>query len=555
MSHATPRRADANRNLLFGILARQMDFIGRDALIAAMNAWVLDKAKPLGQILREQGKLAEDEYALLEGLVRKHLEKHGNDPQRSLAALNSVGSVRQDLQQVADAAVQASLAHLSGHAAKPDPDATNYGAADPSATRGPAVGAPTSAGLRFRILRPHAEGGLGKVSVAFDEELRREVALKEILGGQADSPESRARFLLEAEITGGLEHPGVVPVYGLGQFADGRPFYAMRFIKGASLKDAIRRFHEAEKDTGRDRGQRALELRRLLGRFVDVCNTVAYAHSRGVLHRDLKPDNILLGPYGETLVVDWGLAKVVGHQEWVDGSTQEPLQLASGSRSDFTRAGSALGTPQYMSPEQAAGRLDQLGPAGDVYSLGAVLYCLLTGRPPFDGADVAAVLRQVREGSFQEPRVVNPSVPHKLESICLKAMSSMPEDRYPSALALADAVERWLADEPLSGYAGHVFTLSADGRATSLSPNFEARYGWSRDEWIGKHFAPLVHPEDLPRVMLLLQKALEGEAPPAFTVRVLTKSGQYVTSEILAIPQLLEGKVIGLMGISRLVGD
>src|SRR5262249_25084566 len=143
-----------------------------------------------------------------------------------------------------------------------------------------------------------------------DAELNREVALKEIQDRHADDPLSRARFVLEAEITGGLEHPGIVPVYGLGHHQDGRPYYAMRFVKGDSLKEAIARFHEPA--PGRDPGERALALRKLLRRFLDVCNAVEYAHSRGVLHRDLKPGNILLGPYGETLVVDWGLAKATG---------------------------------------------------------------------------------------------------------------------------------------------------------------------------------------------------------------------------------------------------
>src|SRR5262249_7865960 len=178
-------------------------------------------------------------------------------------------------------------------------------------TQVPSVGTPTSSGLRFRILRPHAKGGLGEVFVALDSELNREVALKEIQPRFADHPEARTRFLLEAEITGGLAHPGIVPVYGLGHYADGRPFYAMRFIQGDSLQDAITRLHQAEVPD-RDPGERTLALRGLLGRFIDVCEAVAYAHSRGVLHRDLKPGNVMLGKFGETLVVDWGLAKTVG---------------------------------------------------------------------------------------------------------------------------------------------------------------------------------------------------------------------------------------------------
>src|SRR6185437_7093561 len=189
------------------------------------------------------------------------------DPQQSLAAVSSIKSVRQELQQIADADVQASLAYVS---AARDSEEDRYASRASSS-----VGQPSSAGLRFRILRPHAKGGLGQVSVALDEELHREVALKEIQDRHADDPNSRSRFLLEAEITGGLEHPGIVPVYGLGSYADGRPYYAMRFIRGDSLKEAIERFHKDER-LQRDPGERAVQFRELLGRFVDVCNAIAY---------------------------------------------------------------------------------------------------------------------------------------------------------------------------------------------------------------------------------------------------------------------------------------
>src|SRR5262249_20773348 len=161
-------------------------------------------------------------------------------------------------------------------------------------------------------------------------------------------------------ITGRLEHPGVVPVYGLGCDAEGRPFYAMRFVRGQSLKEAIERFHQVQTSNGSDPRRRNLELRQLLNRFVAVCNVMSYAHSRGVIHRDLKPANILLGPYGETLVVDWGLAKVVGRGESApkDGGAELTLQPGSGSGSSETLPGTALGTPAYMSPEQAEGRLE-----------------------------------------------------------------------------------------------------------------------------------------------------------------------------------------------------
>jgi tetratricopeptide (TPR) repeat protein/tRNA A-37 threonylcarbamoyl transferase component Bud32 len=311
----------------------------------------------------------------------------------------------------------------------------------------PVLAAAAAAGPRFRVVRLHAKGGLGIVFLARDPEVNREVALKEIQDRYADDPGCRARFVREAEITGRLEHPGIVPVYGLGSYADGRPYYVMRFIRGESLGQAVARFHEAESPT-RDRGERALALRQLLRRFVDVCNTIAYAHSRGVLHRDLKPENVMLGGYGETLVVDWGLTKASGRSEAPPDEAAPVVSEDVG----LTQTGVAMGTVSYMSPEQAAGAIDRLAPASDVYSLGATLYCVLAGRPPFAGDGSRAMLARVRAGDFPPPRLVNPGVDRALEAVCLRAMACAPEARYDSARALADEVERWLADEPVSAW-------------------------------------------------------------------------------------------------------
>ena len=208
-------------------------------------------------------------------------------------------------------------------------------------------------GRRFRVIRPHAEGGLGAVFVAIDRELNREVALKQILEHRADEPVNRRRFMMEAKITGSLEHPGIVPVYSLGRDDAGRPYYAMRFIRGISLREAIAAFHNNEVVV-KDPGQRSLALRKLLGRFLDVCDAIEYAHSRGVLHRDLKPSNVMLGSYGETLVVDWGLAKMAGQPSETSGSTEPVLTIESDSEEQLTAMGQRVGTPSYMSPEQAA---------------------------------------------------------------------------------------------------------------------------------------------------------------------------------------------------------
>ena len=389
------RKSITNRNVLFGIFALQNGFISKESLVTARKTWVLNKHKPMRQILREQDALETDTLALLEALVQKDLAMHGNDAGKESCCGQFPGRrVLDELQQVSDSDVQKSLAHAASDATIDLVPETKV-----------SVGVSSSKGLRFRILRPHAKGGLGLVYVAHDEELNRDVALKEIQDRHADHPESRSRFMLEAEITGGLEHPGIVPVYGLGQYADGRPFYAMRFIRGDSLKEAIAKFHA----DGRPWREKSLELRELLERLIDVCNALQYAHDRGVLHRDLKPGNIMLGQYGETLVVDWGLAKPLGAQSRKARPCRADVASASGSGSTGTMQDSAVGTPQYMSPGKppapwinSARRHPQPRPT---------LYGGCAGRSPFETskdagakADLGVLLQRVRRAIFPRPR-------------------------------------------------------------------------------------------------------------------------------------------------------
>lgn len=429
----------ADRNLLIGVLAVQMEFVTRDQLIRAMNAWLLDKTLSLDTILWQQSVIDDDTQRLLVGLVDKHIALHSGSATESLASISQTVGIPVDLNQIADAEISKTMSLLPQVQKHPDP----------LVTAAPPLAKPMAAsGIRFRVLRPHSAGGLGTVSVACDEELGREVALKEIKESFADHAESRRRFLIEAEITGCLEHPGIVPVYGLGQYADGRPFYAMRFIRGESLQNAIDRF-QADKELDLNPHRRELELRKLLRRLIDVCNAMEYAHSRGVLHRDLKPDNVMLGKYGETLVVDWGLAKADDQIE-ITNRNEPPLKLLSGGGTSSTQMGACLGTPAFMSPEQASGRLDLMRATSDIYSLGATLYAILTGRAPITEGNLENVLRQVRSGEFQRPRAHDTRIEKPLEAICLKAMALKPEDRYESAAGFAADLERWLADEPVS---------------------------------------------------------------------------------------------------------
>jgi eukaryotic-like serine/threonine-protein kinase len=440
-------KADTDRNLLFGILALQMDFITREQLITAIHAWTTDKSKAVGEILLDQGAFDQADHSILAAMVARHIAKHDGEPAHSLATLRSENDLREIVDAVTDEDVQASLDFLGGGGAPP----SSHSFAETTIAFSDHVRSADAA--RFLVLRPHAKGGLGQVFVARDQELGREVALKEIRADKANDSQLRARFVLEAEINGNLEHPGIVPVYSLGARGDGRPYYAMRFIQGDSLKMAVDRFHKSTRNG--DRAKRVLGLHQLLRRFVDVCDAIAYAHSRGVLHRDLKPANIMLGNYGETLIIDWGLAKVTGRRDVHDGDDPlaETLVPPSGGSSNPTLPGSAMGTPQFMSPEQAEGRLDLHGPATDVYGLGATLYAILTGKPPIISASLDETLARVRSGEIVPPRHVRSDVARPLEAVCLKAMSLRREDRYASPREMADDVERWLADEPVSVYA------------------------------------------------------------------------------------------------------
>lgn len=224
----------ADRNLLFGILALQNNFISRESLLAAFTEWIVNKHRPLGEILCEQGKLTPSQNDLLRALAEEHIKQHGNDPEQSLAAVSPVGAIQEELRKLGDRQLLDKLPLLSA-SAMTDSFSKVFAMSSDA----------TPSGSRFRVLRPHAKGGLGEVFVARDLELHREVALKEIQSKFADYADCRTRFVLEAQITGGLEHPGIVPVYGLGQYADGRPFYAMRFIRGDSLAEAIQRFHQS----------------------------------------------------------------------------------------------------------------------------------------------------------------------------------------------------------------------------------------------------------------------------------------------------------------------
>jgi WD40 repeat protein/serine/threonine protein kinase len=429
-----------SRDLLFGLVALERGLIDRDQLISAFAIWSETLDRSMSEILVGQGALNEAGRAFAERIARKRIASRDVDSEERA---RSQATGRRNRQSSGEHASPATLSYRS-------PSAPGAIADDPHKTTAgsPAVSDAPASAERYPIVRPHARGGLGEVFLALDTELDRQVALKELRAYHAHDPVSQSRFILEAKVTGRLEHPGIVPIYGLGRYADGRPYYAMRFIEGETLKQAIERFYSAD-TLPRQSREGEIAFRRLLRSLIDACNAVAYAHSRGVVHRDLKPENIMLGRFGETLVVDWGVAKPQAETE--HEPNDEIAADTSYLESSLTRPGTTLGTPRYMSPEQAAGELERVGPASDVYSLGATLYCLLVGHGPFPSGTLEDVLDRVRRGIFPNPHRLRRSVDPTLESICLRAMSLRPEDRHSSPLSLAEEIEAWLADVRFRG--------------------------------------------------------------------------------------------------------
>ncbi|MBS0202483.1 MAG: protein kinase [Planctomycetes bacterium] len=422
------------KQLLFVVLAFESDLLDLLQLMAACRAWVADKSQLLGDMLVQRGWISQEDRLFLDKQVERKLAKHQYDTRVTLNAITR-GDVFDVLKQLDDSGINESLSSW--------PSAES----DPFETLGESPADADRTLTRYTWVNEVGKGGLGKVWLARDNDLVRDVALKEIRPDTASGLSIRM-LIKEAQITGQLQHPNIVPVYEVNR--GGRPFYTMKLVKGETLANAIHRHHAelhvvtTQANAGDERDCRlaatALSMQRLMSAFLNVCDALAYAHSRGVIHRDLKPQNIVLGDFGEAIVLDWGLARKLGRKH----DDFESVRITSDAQTDATRAGAVMGSPPYMAPEQAAGQIELMDQTTDVYGLGAILYEILTGQAPHrrQAADepINRLLERIATGESPRVKDLDGTVPDELDAICAKAMALEQGDRFQTAKDLKTAV-------------------------------------------------------------------------------------------------------------------
>lgn len=427
-------RGETGSELLFAVAALRRGLFSSREFTDICTAWAGDQRKGLRDRFCERLTPSQVQ-ALDEEVMLAFLGQNADDPGRTVDLPETKEQVFKTL----------------GTTAAPDEDCS---CADAEATV-----TPETTG-RYETRQELGRGGIGRVLLAFDRHIGREIALKEILPGvlpEMGSDEKtpshpsqvvRARFLREARVTGQLEHPSIVPVYEIGRRADGTCYYTMRMIKGRTLARAIAQSLDLE------------ERLKLLPHFYDLCNAIAYAHSRGVLHRDIKPENVMIGEFGETVVLDWGLAKVRGQTDHGARHLERRIHTFKESDAGKTLSGRVLGTPAYMPPEQALGEIDRLDERSDLYSLGAVLYEILTGQRPFSGGSPFEILGKVLKERPADIRSIEPAAPTELIAIVEKAMRRPKEQRYPQVTYMTQDIQNYLAGGRVSAYSYSAFELT-----------------------------------------------------------------------------------------------
>ncbi|MEK7469497.1 MAG: bifunctional serine/threonine-protein kinase/formylglycine-generating enzyme family protein [Planctomycetota bacterium] len=406
-------------DLLVGLLALQMRLLTKAQFIECASEWTKNMARPFPDLLMARDLLSERQVKALKEAAAVAAEANDGDISQTIA----MAPIERDVQET--------LLTLFASTGLSRP-IRGMNAVEP----GTIVVARASLD-RYSVGAELAHGGLGRIVEAWDATLEREVAIKiinrEAMAGQ------EARFVREAKLAGRLEHPNIVPVYDFGALPgdENQLFLSMKRIRGRDLKHALRAVAGGD---GRARDE--FTRTRLLQIFQSICQGIAFAHDRGVIHRDLKPANVMLGDYGEVHIVDWGLART--YREGPGPASPGAPRAEEGVTND----GEVLGTPGYMSPEQAGGRIAELDPRSDVWSLGAILYEMLTWRPLFEGRNVKDLVRQVLDTDAGPPssRVTAgaPPVPPELDAICLRALSRRKEDRTASAMELHREVQLFL---------------------------------------------------------------------------------------------------------------